>query len=160
MKDLSLKLLCVLIFFFSIDLLSQETKKKELIASCCTELGRCTGSSYCTACKNCSGCKHCSKNGGSCGVCSSVSNKVYRNNYSKKKSTSFSKIAYKLKKGNTLYVSIETLNLRKEPNSKSKILERLKKDAALIYLDKTKNWIKVKVKKTGLIGYVYGKYLY
>lgn len=51
------------------------------MASCCEatpviaakEFGRCSGDEYCTACKNCSACKHCSKEGGSCGVCTTYS---------------------------------------------------------------------------------------
>lgn len=148
----------LIISLFSFNSFSQETK---LIASCCEEGRGCTGSAYCTACKNCSGCRYCSKNGGSCGVCSSVRKKTYRNSSSLKKITADnSSISYKFYRGAVLYTSKTILNLRKGPGVKYKVLKKLKKDTKLVYISKKNNWIKVKEQVSDLVGYVYFKYLY
>ncbi len=131
-----------------------QTDSDKLLASCCFERGRCTGSAYCTACKNCSRCKHCSKNGGSCGVCSSGSREkssLRRKSKTKPLSKSFD--------DKVLYVSVALLNLREGAGTNFPIVEKLSKDAKLLYLGKEKLWIKVKVEKSNTIGYVYYKYL-
>lgn len=66
------KIIPLFILFLLISSTSAQTKK--IIASTCEGRG-CSGSEYCSACKNCSGCKHCAKDGGTCGVCTSVSKK-------------------------------------------------------------------------------------
>ncbi len=137
-----------------------QTNSNNLIASCCIDGGRCTGSSYCTACKNCSGCKHCSKNGGSCGVCSGGSRKVYKNY--KSSSNSYSSSSSNRKrylKGDYLTVKSTTLNLREGPGTKYKVIEKLNDQSSLTFIESRGPWLKVKVKKTKTIGYVYFKYV-
>jgi hypothetical protein len=153
------------------------------IASCCNEVsGRCTGSSYCSACTNCSRCKHCNS-GGSCGVCSGASITTNNNNYSnssKKRnpvSNNINKKTYSTDNVDTLeidylpndtyseyylktfIVSIQTLNLRKGPGTNYGIMEKLSKYQELIFLAITGNWIKVLVKSTKSIGFVYYEYI-
>ena len=134
-----------------------QSNDEKLIAMCCDEGRRCTGSAYCTACKNCSGCQYCAKNGGTCGVCSSGKN--YRSKPETKTYT-YPKISHKLSKGAYLYVAVASLNLRSGPGSEYKTIERLKKNSKLAYLDKDGAWIKVKVEASGATGYVYYQYLY
>lgn len=134
-----------------------QTNDEKLIAMCCDEGRRCTGSAYCRVCKNCSACRYCAKNGGTCGVCNR--SKSYRST-PKTKTYTYPKISYKLSKGKYLYVAVASLNLRSGPRSKYKTIERLKKGSKLAYLDKDGAWIKVKIEASGLTGYVYYKYLY
>lgn len=123
-----------------------QSNDEKLIAMCCDERRRCTGSAYCTACKNCSGCKYCAKNGGTCGVCNG--NKSYR---SKSKT---------LSKGTYLYVAVPSINLREGPGPKYKIIKKLKKGTKLMYLSRNKSWIRVKAEVSGSTGYVYYKYVH
>lgn len=137
-----------------------QSNSNKLIASCCTETGRCVGSSYCTTCKNCSRCKHCSKNGGSCGVCSTSNSRSYTATPKQNKKIRNSSKTYKNYTLTTeLYITIAALNLRKGPGTKFKIIEKLDNSDKLFYLGKEKLWIKVKVEKSGAVGYVYYKYL-
>lgn len=162
------------ILFFSLILLFSngmaQTPSKKLIASCCSteEGGRCTGSAYCTACKNCSGCKHCNS-GGSCGVCDGGRNSKKSSSESKNKSNS-SESTYSVKskktsnrnfyKGELLFVVNTTLNLRGGPGTKYEIIAKLKMNDELTYIESSGDWIKVKVKKSGIEGWAYGKYVY
>lgn len=162
------KLFLFILILSSCNAFTQINTTKSL--ACC-DVGRgCTGSAYCSACKNCSGCKHCSKNGGSCGVCNGGRVKKYtsQKRTTKKSATetrkkpnyTYTKIKSKFNSNSYLYVSSKTLNLRKGAGTKFKIIATLLKDTRLTYLDKQNGWIKVKVVKTGLVGYVYYKYLY
>lgn len=135
------------------------------LLACCDVGRRCTGSAYCSACKNCTGCKYCSKNAGSCGVCSGGRVKKYTSQKHttktrKKPNYTYTKVKNKFNSNSYLYVSSKTLNLRKGAGTKFKIVATLTKDTKLTYLDKQNGWIKVKAFKTGLVGYVYYKYLY
>ncbi|MBV7268033.1 SH3 domain-containing protein [Winogradskyella luteola] len=130
-----------------------QSNKTELIASCCEEGRGCKGSAYSTACKNCTGCKHCAKNGGTCGVCSS-SNTKKRSSY---KSSTNTKLNFK--KGDALYAMSNSLNLREGPGTQYKIIEKLKKHSEVELLVIKGSWLKVKVKTSKAIGYVYAKYL-
>ncbi|PKP17232.1 MAG: hypothetical protein CVU07_04570 [Bacteroidetes bacterium HGW-Bacteroidetes-23] len=147
-----------------------QTPSKKLIASCCSteDGGRCTGSAYCTACKNCSGCKHCNS-GGSCGVCdggksrnkSSSSSKSKNNTsgttYSVKSKSTGSRNFYK---GDRLFVANTTLNLRSGPGTKYEIIAKLKMNDELIFIESSSDWIKVKIKDSGVEGWTFGKYVY
>lgn len=147
-----------------------QTSTEKLIASCCSneDGGRCTGSAYCTACKNCSGCKHCNS-GGSCGVCDGGRSSKRSSSVSKNKSNS-SESTYSVKskkiinrsfyKGELLFVSNTTLNLRNGPETKYEIIAKLKMNDELTYIESNGDWIKVKVKKSGIEGWTYGKYVY
>ena len=153
-------LFALLIFSFTYS--NSQTNSNNLIAACCYEGGRCTGSLYCTACKNCSGCKHCDKNGGSCGVCDGGSRKVYKkynNNSSSNSSTSFSSNTKTYLRGSYLNVKSANLNLREGPGTKYKIIEKLNNKSILTFIESSGSWLKVKVKKTKTIGYVYHKYV-
>ncbi len=147
---------------------------QEIASSCCNSERGCTGSSSCTACSNCSGCRHCAKNGGSCGVCSSGSYKSYSTSKPKKKKSSSVKTSSNQTKTNSsnqpksisiynsgdyLYVNINELNVRKQPNSKSSILEKVRSNDALKYLKTEGSWYKVEVVATKTVGYVYYKYV-
>lgn len=145
--------------------------------------GRCTGSAYCSACSNCSRCGHCSA-GGSCGVCSGSSRGRGNSPTTKKskkatpKRTTNSKPTYtavaKTKSPessikNTFYydangdrvvliTSITPItNIRNLPSLKGKVIEQIKKGAKLIVLENYGEWIKIKVKQTGTVGFVFGK---
>jgi|GEM_PF-4738481 len=160
-------------------LYSSAQQKDINLASCCDTERGCTGSSYCTACSNCSGCKHCAKNGGSCGVCSSGRPKSYSSPKPKKKSSTSTKkssgsagtsssagssshypqSALFFSSGDYLYVTINELNVRKESNSKSAILEKVKLNDKLKYIKTEGSWYKVEVAASRTIGYVYYKYV-
>jgi len=153
-------LLFIILFVLSYTSCHSQSNKSEItVASCCEEGRGCKGSAYCTACKNCTGCKHCAKNGGTCGVCSS--------GYTKRKTTNKKSESYKssigskviLKKGDILSVITNSLNLRKGPGTKYEIIEKLKKTSKVELLDIKGSWLKVKVKSSNNIGYVYAKYL-
>lgn len=138
---------------------------------CCGKVGRCTGSAYCTACSNCSRCAHCGS-GGTCGVCSSKSidyTPKKRNKPSAKKSypaqskTSANKdrdISNSTDLSTNqeiLIVQKAVINIRKRASINSVIIERAYKNARLIKLQTLNSWHKIKVEKTGTIGYVYSK---
>lgn len=125
--------------------------------------GRCTGSAYCSACKNCSRCAHCS-NGGSCGVCSSnISSEYYTTPKKSKRSSSSSsyssKTAKTYYKNETITVYNEVINLRKGPGLKYSIIEKIPYGGSVSYILESGEWIKVKVEKTGTIGYINTKLL-
>lgn len=141
-------------------------------ASCCSSERGCSGSSYCTACSNCSGCRHCAKEGGSCGVCSSGSTKSYSTSKPKKKNSSTKPSAKKsniqssdskptatYKNGDYLYVVVDQLNIRKQSNSSSAILEKVNRNSKLKFIEAEGSWYKVEVTATQTIGYVYFKYV-
>lgn len=126
--------------------------------------GRCTGSAYCTACSNCSRCAHCS-NGGSCGVCSPSETYYTTKTETKEKKN---KSSYKIKpipitktyyKNESIIVYNQLINLREKPTTKSKIIQCLSTGDEVLFIESTDDWIKVKVKKTGLVGYIYSKLL-
>ncbi|MFT3918153.1 SH3 domain-containing protein [Cloacibacterium sp.] len=54
----------------------------------------------------------------------------------------------------------EDTNIRELPSTKSKIIEKVEKNASLILLQNSGKWLKVRVKKSGKTGYVYYKNLY
>lgn len=144
--------------FVYINIYSQSNSNK-LLASCCIEGGRCTGSAYCSACKNCSGCKHCAKNGGSCGVCSGGSPKTSTSYKSNSNSYSLSYKRKTFSKGDFLIINSSNLNLREGPSTKYKILEKLTNKSTLILIENSGSWLKVKVKETETIGFVYYDYV-
>lgn len=155
--------LSIVLFALGITASFSQSETKNLIASCCTEGGRCTGSTYCSACKNCSGCKHCAKNGGSCGVCatgrrntttSNNKSSIYYNSTSTRIPSTTTYI-----KGESLFVNTSTLNLREGPGSNFKILEKLTPKSTLIYIKTEGTWFKVEVQKSQTIGYVHSKYV-
>tara|TARA_R110002049_G_scaffold993_11_gene7245 strand:+ start:28074 stop:28244 length:171 start_codon:yes stop_codon:yes gene_type:complete len=51
------------------------------------------------------------------------------------------------------------LNLREGPGINYKILEKLTNQSTLILIESFGSWLKVKVKNTETIGYVYYKYV-
>lgn len=157
--------LLILLLTFSINIQSQTTTQKGLLASCCeTEGGKCTGSAYCSTCKNCSRCKHCS-NGGSCGICAGTSVNTFTSSSKKSTSSSSSSSAKSVKTatnyyaGKTLIVVNATLNLRKEPSIQSEVLEILSKNDKLSFIEEKGDWVKVLVNDSERIGWVYAKYL-
>lgn len=101
------------------------------------EQGRCTGASDCKICKNCSGCKHCAYNGGSCGVCSSQKHTI----------------GSKYSKGDSISIT-EISQVYKKPDTSSEVIQTVLKGADLIYIDAVNGWMKIKVEKSGLIGYI------
>lgn len=167
-----MKTLVVLIFTI-LTFYSSNTKEEKKITSHynCLKIveneGRCTGSAYCSACSNCSRCGHCSS-GGSCGVCSSTSsNKINTspkiNKRQKTSSSSYhygsvesTKVHYE---GESITIYSEAINLREKPNTKSKILEKLSHGDAVIFIEKTGDWSKIKVEETGTVGFVFSKLL-
>lgn len=161
-------IMLISLVLLSLNTVVAQTPSEKLIASCCsTEEGRrCTGSAYCTACTNCSRCKHCS-GGGSCGVCDR-GNRSKRASSTSKSNTSESTYAVKSKKvinrsfykGELLFVANTTLNLRSGPGTKYEIIAKLKLNDELTYIESSGDWIKVKVKKSGVEGWAYGEYVY
>ncbi|SIS32738.1 hypothetical protein SAMN05421768_10326 [Chryseobacterium joostei] len=139
--------------------------------------GKCTGSTYCTACSNCSRCGHCS-GGGTCGVCKSnfSPTTIPSKRSPSKKSSSRSKSDSYYKpnsKGSSTKIpksSIEDLSINLTLNSiiisnratkifekqsfKSKIIETVSKNTSLIKISKNSSWYKVKVQKSGKVGYI------
>lgn len=151
--------LFIFLFGLSLTNIYSQSNSNNLLASCCLEGGRCTGSAYCSACKNCSGCKHCAKNGGSCGVCSRDSRNTFtsqKNNISSYTS-SYSRKLYS--KGDDLLINSTALNIREGPSTKYKILEKLTNKSTLLLIENVGSWLKVKVKETETIGYVFYKYV-
>lgn len=158
-----MRTITILLFMFS--LFHASSMKEDKITSnysCSTTVAkgrRCTGSAYCTACTNCSRCAHCS-NGGSCGVCSGGSTET---NYTpSKKSRRYSKPNYATRtynKNETVYVAVDTINVRKGPSYKYDIIEKIYFGDSISYLEKSGLWIKIKVEKTGTVGYVSAKLL-
>jgi hypothetical protein len=165
MKTLSVLILAILTFYTS------EIKKDKIGSKYnCTRIienkGRCTGSAYCSTCSNCSRCAHCS-NGGTCGVCSSPSsNSSYTTTSKAKKRVKSSAHHYEpVEETKTFYenesitIYSETINLRGKPSTKSIILEKLSYGDIIIFIEKTGEWSKIKVKETGTIGFVFSKLL-
>ena len=177
----------LIIIMVSINTETSYAQDADLLASCSThEGGRCTGSSYCRACRNCSRCGHCSR-GGTCGVCSggyrstrkakstsySSTSSSYTNSSTGLTSSSSNTInstigsstSYADTKANkkyyskTLIVNSKSLNLRNGPGAIYPVIEKLKKDQKLDFLEMTGNWVKVVVRETKTIGYVNYRYL-
>ncbi|WP_333809260.1 SH3 domain-containing protein [Flavobacterium sp.] len=161
----------ITIIAFLLSVFYHSNDKKDFISSnydCSTsydEIGRCTGSAYCTACKNCSRCAHCS-NGGTCGVCSGTSNNFYSSEKKKSRkttSTNYSNKLYTTKKyyyaDEEITIYNDSINLREKPSTSSKILEKLSFGDKVIFIEKTGDWIKVKVEENENIGYLYSKIL-
>lgn len=162
MKAIIIILTCIIGF---IPLIAQKSSEN-LIASCCNNERGCTGSAYCSACKNCSGCKHCAKNGGSCGVCSSGSTKNYNSSSNSNRrisnstsNSNLSSIQPFYSSGSSLITTSSTLNLRGGPGTGYAIIEKLSKGVELKYMESFSSWIKVEVKNSGNVGYVYAKYV-
>lgn len=157
MKTIIILLLTILAFFTSENNDTKITSKYncEVLIK---DKGRCTGSSSCSACRNCSRCGHCS-NGGSCGVCAGSSSNTFYSTPSKKtKSNSNYKPAVKTEvyyKNQSITIYKEKINLRKEPSTKSAIIEILSFGDTVFFIEKNGEWSKVKVKETGTVGYLY-----
>lgn len=138
--------------------------KSNLLALCCVTDGRkCSGDESCNACTNCSGCKHC-KSGGTCGVCSDGKPDVVRRKEKVKKKGDKVKTvtktitetpAVKYYKEQPIFVTVASINLRKDPGTDAKILEKVKKGDRVFFLKIKDDWIKVRVEKTGTVGYVH-----
>lgn len=149
------QLLLLWLIIANFGLLKAQNQTNTLVAVCCEDGRGCSGSAYCTACKNCSGCKHCAKNGGTCGVCSS---KTRYKSISTSSNISPSKTrSYTI--GSEIFVSSPTLNLREGPSSKYKIIEKLSQNEGLELIEIKGSWLKVRVKNSGTLGYVYSKYI-
>ncbi|SEF49991.1 SH3 domain-containing protein [Halpernia humi] len=143
--------------------------------------GRCTGSAYCSACSNCSRCAHCSA-GGTCGVCAGSSRgrsfysapKKSKKTKQKKSTNSYgfysSGNVAKSKKSNpvkTYYTNGEKMavvatiseiaNIRNAPSIKARIVEKVHKNERLIVIQNLGTWLKIKVEKTGTVGFVFHK---
>ncbi|REH50444.1 SH3 domain-containing protein [Tenacibaculum gallaicum] len=162
-----LSLIAVLLVTFAMVSITKNKKAKERIYSS-TILGcnippeaRCTGSANCRACKNCKYCKHCSR-GGSCGVCTKRSR---TKSYTKPKqtkqtifdgrktnSTLLKEEPYYLK---TLLVNKNSLNLRSGPDTSYYVIQELDFGEKLTILATHAKWIKVKVIRTKVIGFVH-----
>lgn len=155
---------------FSVFTLISFGQESTIIASCCnSNEAKCTGSSSCRACTNCSRCGYCS-GGGFCGVCARPTSKKtatnsyyksYSENKSNKPTQKFS-LSDEVNSANylkSLVLTTRTLNLRNGPTTSYSVLEKIHQDQKLIYLALTGEWIKVKVKSTGTIGFVNYKYV-
>lgn len=162
-----LSLIAVLLVAFAMVSITKSKKYKEriynsIILGCNTPPeARCTGSANCRACKNCKYCKHCSR-GGSCGVCAKRSR---TKSYTKPKqtkqtifdgrktnSTLLKEEPYYLK---TLLVNKNLLNLRSGPSTSYYVIQELDFGEKLTILATQEKWIKVKVKRTKVIGFVH-----
>ncbi|MDX8554201.1 SH3 domain-containing protein [Tenacibaculum sp. 1B UA] len=169
-----LSLIAVLLVTFAMVSITKNTKAKERIYSS-TILGcnipseaRCTGSANCRACKNCKYCKHCSR-GGSCGVCAKRNRtKSYTNPYkSYKKPKQTKQTIFDGRKTNstlsleepyylkTLLVNKNSLNLRSGPDTSYYVIQQLDFGEKLTILATHAKWIKVKVQRTKVIGFVH-----
>ncbi|MGU3374657.1 SH3 domain-containing protein [Chryseobacterium sp. M5A1_1a] len=139
--------------------------------------GKCTGSAYCTACSNCSRCGHCS-GGGTCGVCKgnfSPATLPSKRSPSKKSSSRSKSDSYytpgskgssaKISRSsiedlsinlplNNIIISNRATNLFEKQSFKSKIIETVSKNTSLIKISKNSSWYKVKVQKSGKVGYI------
>lgn len=150
------------------------------IASCCSgNTATCTGASYCKACKNCSSCAHCNRGGGSCGVCSrkqspsspSPTKKTMENVQRPEGSfrTGFNRNRYdnpdtrsdesSWLHNKTLLVRIKILNLREGPDTTYPVIETLVEKQELVFLARENDWIRVRVKASGTMGYVHSRYV-
>ncbi len=162
-----LSLIAVLLVTFAIVSITKNKKAKERIYSS-TILGcnippeaRCSGSANCRACKNCKYCKHCSR-GGSCGVCAKRSRRKSYTKPIQTKQTIFDGPAtnsalsleepYYLK---TLLVNKNSLNLRSGPDTSYYVIQQLDFGEKLTILATHAKWIKVKVIRTKVIGFVH-----
>src|SRR5690606_4119589 len=115
--------------------------------------------------------------GGSCGVCggksstrsSHSSSKKNTSKKSKSSTSSHSKKATSYQVPNVFIdetlidentyaiANVPITIVREKPSFKSKILEKIPKNSILVFISKKSMWYKVKIKKTGNIGYVYHK---
>ncbi|MGC1633785.1 MAG: hypothetical protein WA749_16875 [Gelidibacter sp.] len=144
--------LSMVLFALAISASFSQSDTKNLIASCCTEGGRCKGSTYCSACKNCLGCKHCTKNGGSCGVC--ATDRKNTNTSNNKSSIYYNSSLTRISvtttyiKGESLFGNAPTLNLREGPASNFKILEKLTPKSTLIHIETEGSWMKMIVQES------------
>lgn len=129
---------------------------------------KCVGSSSCSACTTCSGCQHCAKDGGTCGVCSSA--KHIPSTTPKKKAPAVEKKSFPVATSpsnpnttteiNIIYVVAATsLNLRSGAGESYSVITPLEYGTELIALTTNGTWWKVKVVKSGLIGYVHSSYI-
>lgn len=119
------------------------------------EAGRCTGSAYCTACKNCSACKYCN-NGGSCGVCSNRSKTKEYHGSSGTSHSNYPTNVYKRQSTVTPKAGIvkQNVNVREKPDAASRKLATITRSDEIQILSYHGGWLKIKVKKTSLVGYV------
>ncbi|RKF03375.1 SH3 domain-containing protein [Tenacibaculum lutimaris] len=146
---------------------TKESLKNVSILGCYVDTeARCTGSAYCRACKNCSRCKHCS-GGGSCGVCArGKQTRSYTNSYKSDRKTQQTKKTVfngstsitSLEKPNnlkTLLVNKKNLNVRSGPDISYYIIQQLEFGEKLSLISTHGKWIKIKVKKTKVVGFVH-----
>lgn len=149
--------------------------------------GKCTGSSNCSACSNCSRCGHCSSGGscGVCGGSSSgkrfyslpkqhkktstkskfsnkntssSSNKLTAKNPSSKNKVTLQKL-YDGNGEAVIYLTsiAEITNIHKAPSLQAAIIEKVLNGTQLILIENSGKWMKIEVKKTGTIGFVYSQ---
>lgn len=154
----------LLLLFFSTMHFIVKSQNTPLLASCCEPAeARCTGSAACTACKNCSRCAHCNS-GGSCGVCSSAVSKPGKPNKSTllKKSSNIpdpSPDVSFYQKDDLLVVYKNTINVRNGAGTQYDIIEKLKINDEVLFIQQSGQWIKVTVKKSKKTGWIYAKNL-
>ncbi len=151
------------LFFFTIHFIVK-SQNSQLLASCCEPAeARCTGSAACTACKNCSRCAYCNS-GGSCGVCSSSVNKPDKPKKSSpiKKSSPASyssSTASFYSKDELLVANKSNVNVRSGAGTHYDIIEKLKENDEVIFIQQSGQWFKAIVKKSKKTGWVYAKNL-
>jgi uncharacterized protein YgiM (DUF1202 family) len=167
-----MRLLLLLLLFTC----SSHAQNSKLLASCCTttprptakDFGRCSGDGSCTACKNCSACKHCSKEGGSCGVCSSYSapqpEKPYKSRAKSSSTTNFTstgtvKPKKPYKRSQMLEVTSETLSVRKGPGKNHKVVEVINYGDMVTYVSQEGEWLYIRVDASGTNGWVNYKFV-
>jgi hypothetical protein len=141
-------------------------QQSKLLASCCDatpkseikNFGRCSGDASCTACTNCRYCKHCSKEGGSCGVCTTYEAPKKVRSTPKRKTTA-AKLPAQYRRNQMLEVTSETLNVREGAGTGYDIVETLNQGDMLTFISYEGEWINVRVDTSGETGYVYYKYV-
>jgi uncharacterized protein YgiM (DUF1202 family) len=158
-----IKLLLLLTLLLSAAVNAQNPK---LLASCCdapaatavNSGGRCSADASCTACTNCHYCKHCSKEGGSCGVCTTYS-PPKRVAATKKKASRAPKTPDRYRNMQMIEVISENLNVRSAANIKSKVLETVHQGDMLTVISNEDEWLYVRVDASGINGWVNYKYV-
>ncbi len=186
-KNIIAKLIFVLLILFISNIsIGQVTTTA---SCCSSKKGRCTGSAYCNVCTNCSRCGYCNSGRGFCGVCNGRKPNRTNNSSSRKTNKSYNRSGYNSSSRTyeystspttesnnkkweslpddsyseyymkTLVVTAEILNLRKGTNTSYEIIQKLTKNQELLFLAITGEWVKVKVKSNGTIGFVHYKYV-
>jgi len=130
---------------------------------------KCYGYDNCTACTTCSACQHCAKGGGTCGVCSSIKHTPAKTTKKKTPTIEYKTIpsnnspsaTIKSPSDNTdlFVVTASSLNLRSGPGVSFAVIIPLELGTELTVLASNGIWWKVKVFKSGLMGYVHSSYI-